>query len=365
MATDSPKFLFAGGGTGGHLFPALAIAEALRKKSPSAEFLFVGTRNRIESRVVPEFGFPFRTVWISGFQRRRILSNILIPLKVGVSLIQSFFLIKQFKPDVVVGTGSYVCAPVLFMASVLGIPTVLHESNSYPGITTKLLARRMTKVFTAFESVARWLPERTTLERVGTPTRLSLGTISREEGCSAFGLDSSRKVVLVTGGSLGAKSINTAVHVSLEKLLALEVQLIWQTGSADFERIRQSIGKQQVGWVGPFIKNMAEAYAAADLIIARSGATTVAELCVVGKPAVLVPYPHAAEDHQTHNARALEDAGAAVMISDLELPTRLMNIVTALLREEKRRQQMVDAFRSMGQQDAGRTVAGKILDLIR
>jgi len=356
--------MFAGGGTGGHLFPALALAETLRILRPDAEFLFVGTRDRIESRVVPEHGFPFRAIWISGYQRRRILRNVLVPLKVVVSLLQSFFLIKRFKPDLVVGTGSYVCAPVLFMASVIGIPTVLHESNSYPGITTKLLARRMTKVYTAFESVARWLPGVASLDTIGTPTRLSLGTVSREKGCAAFGVDASRTIVLITGGSLGAASVNRAVLDNIDKLLALDIQLIWQTGNADIDRVRKSVGNKAAGWIGPFITNMAEAYAAADLIVARSGATTVAELCVVGKPAILIPYPHAAEDHQTHNARALEEVGAAVMIPDLELPTRFVEIVTALLRDAVRRRNMKEAFQRFGRQHAGTTIAKKILELV-
>lgn len=364
MATDKPKFLLAGGGTGGHLFPALAMAEALRKERPGAEFLFVGTRTKIESRVIPEQGFAFKAIWISGFQRRRIVRNILVPLKVVVSVLQSFFVIKRFKPDAVIGTGSYVCAPVLFTASLLGIPTVLHESNSYPGITTKLLARKMTIIFAGFESVARWLPDLKTFETVGTPTRMSLGTITREDGCSSFGLDPSRKVVLITGGSLGAVPINTAVLRHLDQLTALGAQLIWQTGDIDFDRVRRSIEGKSLGWVGPFIKKMPEAYAAADLIIARAGAATVAELGVVAKPVVLIPYPHAAEDHQTHNARVLEEAGAAMMIRDLELPTRFLESVTDLLRNETRRQKMTEAFRRLRRTDIGTTIALKILKLL-
>lgn len=357
--------MLAGGGTGGHLFPALAIADEIRRLEPNAAFLFLGTKGKIEARVVPQRGYPFRTIWISGFHRRLTLDNLLFPLKVLVSLVQSFFLIRQFKPDIVVGTGGYVCGPILFMASVHGIPTVIHESNSYPGVTTRILAARASVVFIAFEEARRWLKRTDPVVLVGTPTRDALGTISEEAGIAAFGLDQGKRTLLVFGGSLGAASINNAILASLDEFTQKGIQLIWQTGQGDFERIRSAIGVRPSVWVGPFIDKMEYAFGAADLVVCRAGATTLAELTRVGKPALLVPYPHAAGDHQTHNARSLTDAGAAVMMTDQSLAKGLGPSCLALLENPARLRQMSAASKRLGKPGAGPEIAAAIRRIIR
>lgn len=356
--------LLSGGGTGGHLFPALAIAEEVQKLEPATEFLFVGTRGKIEASIVPQRGYPFRSIWISGFHRRLTIENLLFPVKVIVSLIQSLMILRKFKPDVVIGTGGYVCGPVLFVATRLGIPTVVHESNSYPGITTRLLASRVQKVYIAFESTKQWLRTIGNVELLGTPTRDSLGTVSKQEGRSFFGLDEYRPTLLIVGGSLGAASINSAVLSSLDVLIRSGVQLIWQTGQSDHERVQQALGSRKVGWLGAFIDRMEFALGAADAVACRAGATTLAELTRIGKPAILIPYPHAAADHQRHNAQALADAGAAVMIEDNEVAQKLGTTVVDLLNDTSRLKAMSSASRALGRPDAGPTIARKVLEFL-
>ena len=364
MGKDAPNILVAGGGTGGHLFPALAIADEIKKLQPKTGILFLGTKGRIEARVVPQRGYPFRTIWISGFHRRLALDNFLFPLKVLVSLVQSFFVIRQFRPDVVLGTGGYVCGPILFIASVLGIPTVIHESNSYPGVTTRFLAARVSKIFIAFEAARRWLKRTDHVTVVGTPTRDILGTISKDEGRMFFHIAPDKKTLLVFGGSLGAASINNAVLASLDDLLHAGVQLVWQTGHSDHERVREAVGKREVGWLGAFIDKMEYAFGAADLVICRAGATTLAELTRVSKPAIVVPYPHAAGDHQTHNARSLADAGAAVMIADHDVRQNLKDIALGLLNNPQQLEQMSKASAQLGKPQAGREIAAEILGMV-
>lgn len=363
MANESPRILLAGGGTGGHLFPALALADEIKKLRPGVQFLFIGTKGKLEARVVPQRGYPFRTIWISGFHRRLTVDNLLFPLKVVVSLIQSLFLIRRFQPHAVVGTGGYVCGPILFAATVLGIPTVVHESNSYPGVTTRLVAGRATKVYIAFEATRQWLKRSDNVELVGTPTRDTLGTISKEEGRRFFGLAVKQKTVLVFGGSLGATSVNNAVLGSLDDLVEAGIQLIWQTGEVDYERIRRAVAGRAIGWLGAFIDRMECAFAAADVVVCRAGAVTLAELTRVGKAAILVPYPYAAADHQTHNARSLVDAGAALTIADREVAQKLRPVLVDLLRDESRIEQMSASCARLGKPKAGQEIAAKILEL--
>ena len=365
MGNNAPHILVAGGGTGGHLFPALAIADEIKKLRPDAEFLFIGNKGKIEARVVPQRGHTFRTIWISGFHRRLTIDNLLFPLKVLVSLVQSFFVIRQFRPDVALGTGGYVCGPVLFVASTLKVPIVLHEANSYPGITTRMLASRATKIFIAFDDVKRWLKRTDRVTISGTPTREILGTVSPSVSREFFQLDPNKKTLLVFGGSLGATSVNNAVLETLDDLLHGGIQLIWQTGQTDFERVRSAIGTMSVGWVGVFIDRMEFAFAASDLVVCRGGATTLAELTRVGKPAIIIPYPHAAGDHQLHNARSLADAGAAVMIVDQDARQTLSSVALGLLRDPERLENMGRTSALLGKPEAGRLIATEILEMVR
>jgi UDP-N-acetylglucosamine--N-acetylmuramyl-(pentapeptide) pyrophosphoryl-undecaprenol N-acetylglucosamine transferase len=331
------RVIFAGGGTGGHLFPALAIAEEVRVREPAAAVLFVGTKDKIEARVVPQLGWEFRTIWISGFHRTMRLSNVLFPVKVLVSLVQSIAIIRKFKPDVVVGTGGYVAGPVLRAAIMRGVPTLLQEGNSYPGVTTRVLASKVRELHLTFESSRKYFARQDNIFVTGHPTRPGLASVTRSEGLSYFGMapGKDQKTLLVFGGSLGAHTINRAVEKHLQALMANNVRLLWQTGKEDFPwaqslaaALAPAGGEVQV-WVSAFIDRMDCAYQAADLVVARSGATTIAEIVRLGKPAILVPYPHAAADHQTENARSLVEAGAAELVVDSEVEEKLLGSVLA------------------------------------
>lgn len=356
--------LFAAGGTGGHLYPAIAIAEEIQKLDRSATAEFVGTSQKIEARVVPQKGYRFHTIWISGFSRRVRLSNLLFPLKVIVSLVQSFFVIKKVKPDIVIGTGGYVCGPILFTASVLKIPTIVHESNSYPGVTARMLASRVTKVFITFEVTKQWLSPAASVEVVGNPTREELSHVTREEGSAFFGLSPAKKTVFAFGGSLGAASINKAIPALIEDAVSNNYQVIWQTGEADWKsasEVRQHTNIK----VMKYVDRMDCGYAAADVIISRSGATTLAELTRLGKPAVLVPYPYAAANHQELNAKTMVDSGAAIMIHDSALSSKLVPTVTQLLNDPTAREQMTNRSLRLGKPNAGKMIAEKILRMVK
>jgi UDP-N-acetylglucosamine--N-acetylmuramyl-(pentapeptide) pyrophosphoryl-undecaprenol N-acetylglucosamine transferase len=348
----------AAGGTGGHVFPAIAIADEIKKLRSNTEFLFVGTKGKIESRVIPQRGYLLAFIWISGFHRSVWRDNLLFPIKVLVSLLQSFFLIKRFQPDIVIGTGGYVCGPVLYIASLLGIPTVVHESNSFPGITTRMLSTRATRIFTAFDTTARWLKRKDNIELTGTPTRDVLGTISREDGIRFFNLDPLKKTVFVFGGSLGAASINEAVKLLLNDFIDSNIQLIWQTGKTDAALARENVIMKNC-WVNTFIDEIEYAYAAADVIVCRAGAT----ITRLGKASILIPYPHAAADHQTFNAQTLVDAGAALMIADQDVKMKLKVVLNSIINNNKKLKQMNEASRVVGKPNAGREIAQRILEL--
>ncbi len=347
------------------MYPALAIADEIKKQRPDAEFLFVGTKGKIEARVVPQRGFRFATIWISGVRRNLSPTNLLFPVKVVVSLVQSFFLIRQFRPDAIVGTGGYVCGPILYMGNLMRIPTVIHESNSFPGVTTRMLAAGATIVFTAFEATARWLGTKTRVELVGTPTRSALEGVSREAAIGFFGLDPRKQTVLVFGGSLGATSVNRALMAIAPTLAAEDIQFIWQTGEMDLENVKENIGSRAVGWIGKYIDRMDFAYAAADVVVSRSGATTIAELTRVGKASILVPYPFAAADHQTLNARTMEERGAAIVVPDAAVGERLESALRGLLADPAKRSSVEAAAKSLGRPDAGEVIAAKILGIMK
>ena len=364
MSNEKLKILIAAGGTGGHVFPAIAIADEIKKLRSNAEFLFVGTKGKIESRVVPQRGYVMACIWISGFHRSVRIENLLFPIKVFVSLVQSFFLIKRFQPNIVIGTGGYVCGPVLYVASLLGIPTVVHESNSFPGITTRMLSTRATRIFTAFDATARWLKRKDNIELSGTPTRDVLGTVSREDGIKFFNLDPSKKTVFVFGGSLGAASINEAIKSLVHDVSGFTIQWIWQTGKTDAALAKEMAAIKNC-WVNTFIDKIENAYAAADLVVCRAGATTLAELTRLGKTSILIPYPHAAADHQTFNAQTLVNAGAAVMIADRDVKMKLKDVIHSLLNDDKKCRQMNEASLALGKPNAGREIAQRILELAR
>jgi UDP-N-acetylglucosamine--N-acetylmuramyl-(pentapeptide) pyrophosphoryl-undecaprenol N-acetylglucosamine transferase len=364
------SIVFAGGGTGGHLFPAIAIAEEIRKHEPTAEITFVGTRHKIEARVVPQHGFRFETIWVSGFRRKFTPENILFPVKFVVSIAQSFFLMWRVRPDVVVGTGGYVCGPPLFAALVMGIPTLIQEQNSYPGVTTRLLASRASEVHLSFKSSQRHLKRLDNVRMSGNPTRAGIAKISRPAGAVHFGISPSKPTLLVFGGSLGASSINNAVQKLLPQLIANGIQLIWQTGEIDYDRIRAETNRmieisRGVIMVHRFIERMEHAYAACDLAVCRAGATTVAELAKAGVASILVPYPYAAADHQTENAKAMLESGAAVIIRDAELGEKLLTTIEILLANPTQLQLMRAKALEVGNPEATGVLARAVVNLAK
>lgn len=360
----SARIIFSGGGTGGHLFPAIAIAEELKKLDPRAEILFVGTKDKIEAQVVPDAGYTFRSIWISGFRRGVSMDNILFPLKVGVALMQAKSIIREFKPSVVVGTGGYVSGPVVFAATLFKLPTIIQEQNSYPGFTTRLLARRVNEVHITFEVTKQYLGRTEGVYLSGNPTRSDLENVNITKAFNYFGFNQNedRRTVLIFGGSLGATTINNAVDKNLDDIIKNEIRLIWQTGKANYAHSVQLSKKypKTAIWVQPFIDRMDYAYAVSNLVVCRSGATTIAELTRLGKPAILVPYPHATANHQTDNAKALTNFSAAVMLNDNEVSDKLLQTVLSLF-DDSRLKEMSERSKQLGKPDAGKIIAERVL----
>jgi len=360
--------LFAGGGTGGHLYPAIAIAEEIRQRRPDAEITFVGTDNSIEARVVPTQGFRFASIWISGFKRKMSLDMPLFFVKLVVACGQSLVLIRKLRPDVVVGTGGYVCGPPLYVASLLGLPTLIQEQNSFPGVTTRMLASRMNEVHISFETAKRQMKRLDNVFVTGNPTRAAIGTIQRAEGARFFGIDPLKKTLVVVGGSQGAASINNAMLGILREIQAMHVQLVWVTGSDDFARIEGAVQETGLGEAAgvklfQYLETMENVYAVADLAVCRSGATTIAELTRAGVPSVLIPYPFAAADHQTENAKAVAESGAAVVVRDREMGETLLRTIRDLLGDPQRLESMAAKARAQGAPQATETLATAALRL--
>ena len=358
------RVVFAGGGTGGHLYPAIAIAEALRAKHVGVEILFIGTANGLESRVVPAHGYPFEAIPVTGFRRQFSTENLLFAGRLAAAFIRSRGILKRFRPDAVVGTGGYVCGPPLLAASLLGVRTLVQEQNSYPGVTTRLLAHRVDEVHIAFEQSRKFLPRARLIRLSGNPVRRQIGTVGRADGAAALGLDPAEKTVLVFGGSQGAASLNAALQESLDGLLGAGLQVVWLTGRSAYEEIRTRWGEGRDRLrIYPYLERMEQGYAAADLALCRAGATTIAELTCAGVPSILVPYPHAAADHQTENAKSVAEAGAALLIPDGEIRRRLFLEVTGLMNDPERLAGMAARARARGFPHAAETLADAIVQL--
>ncbi len=355
------RIIIAGGGTGGHVFPALAIRQAIAQREPDARVTFVGTKRGIEARVIPQAGETLKTIWISGFSRSQPAQNLLLPLKLLTSFLQSFVLHLAFRPQVVIGTGGYVTGPVLWIAQRLRIPTILQEQNSFPGWTTKKLARRATAVCIGFED-ARKRINSSHVHYTGNPLRSSFRTLRREEARVNWPLDPARKTLLVIGGSLGARSINEALGRLLPELLKI-YNVIWQTGKPGVPKgvdasLIQTAERDKHLKVQNFIEDMPGAYAMADLAICRAGAMTLAELAVAGVPAILVPFPFATDDHQTVNARSVVSVGGAKLIADHDLsPELLRTTVEECIADESILRAMSGAMKSLARPEAALEVA--------
>ncbi len=357
---DHYRFMISGGGTGGHIFPALAIGKALKQRFPNCEIEFVGARGRMEMEKIPEEGFPIHGLWISGLQRKLTIQNLLFPSKVISSLTKSYFLLKKFKPHAVIGVGGYASGPLLYVAGLMKIPTVIQEQNSYPGITNKLLGKKVDKILTAFDGPEKYLPAEK-IRKTGNPVRkdiLNIGEL-KQEALAFFNLKSDMPVILALGGSLGARTINTVLENNLKILAENKVQLIWQTGKSYTGNAEPVLGMRV-----PFIKRMDLAYAAADVVISRAGALSISELCITGKPCILMPSPNVAEDHQTKNAMTLVKVGAAILVKDSEAGEKLMDEVLKLTADSNQKQKLSEAILTLAKPDATEHIVDEIVNLI-
>jgi UDP-N-acetylglucosamine--N-acetylmuramyl-(pentapeptide) pyrophosphoryl-undecaprenol N-acetylglucosamine transferase len=359
------RIIIAGGGTGGHIFPAIAIANAIKKADDRVKILFVGAKGKMEMEKIPQAGYQISGLDIAGFNRSSLIKNIGLPFKLVKSFFQVRSIVRAFAPDAVIGVGGYSSFPVLRYAQAKGIPTFIHESNSFAGKSNILLGKKATAVFVASEGMEKFFPPGKII-KTGNPVRKTIAqaAISRDEAVRFFSLDPGKKTVLVVGGSLGAKSINETIDKHLDDLLASDLQLIWQTGKP-YEAIasQRAAGKADV-WTGAFITQMEYAYAAADIVVSRAGAMAITELCVVKKPVVFVPYPYAAEDHQTANAQNLVKKQAALMVKDNEALDKLVPMIVALARDEQRQDELKKNIAALAVYDADEQIAKKILDLI-
>lgn len=361
----SKRVIIAGGGTGGHIFPAIAIANALKKIDEMIEILFVGANGRMEMEKVPQAGYKIEGLDIAGFNRSSLIKNVGLPFKLAKSFLQVRSIVKRFKPDAVIGVGGYSSFPVLKVAQVKGIPTFIHESNSFAGKSNMMLGKKATKIFTGTDGMEKFFPKEKIMI-TGNPVRKSItdASVSRSEGIRFFSLDQSKVTVLVVGGSLGAKSINAAIDKGLDELLDAGLQVIWQTGKPYAETAKHRAEDKQGVWVNDFITQMEFAYAAADIVVARAGAMTVAELCVAKKPVLFVPYPFAAEDHQTVNAMTLIKKNAALMVRDSEAMQKLVFMTIELAKDKGKQEELKNNISKLAINDADMKIAEEILKLI-
>jgi UDP-N-acetylglucosamine--N-acetylmuramyl-(pentapeptide) pyrophosphoryl-undecaprenol N-acetylglucosamine transferase len=361
------RVLLAAGGTGGHVYPAIAIADAVKELSSDSDVIFVGTRDRMEWQAVPGAGYEIKSVWISGFHRRLTPQNLLFPIKLVVSLIQSFSILKRFKPDVVVACGGFAAGPVGWVAAKLGIPIAIQEQNSYPGVTNRLLAKHAEKIFTAFEAAEQFLPKQK-IELTGNPVRSSLTVQNRQVALKHFGFTGDRPVLLILGGSGGALALNDAVAARLDELHNDSgIQIIWQCGKKYYEEISGNINEEEYPNLKllDYIDNMPAAYGAATLVLTRAGASTCSELMMIGKPSVLVPSPNVAGDHQTKNAASMVDEGASVLIAEKELKEALTDRVPSLLQDNDKLKEMSDAALNLAKPDAAKEISKKLFELAK
>ena len=361
----SKRIIIAGGGTGGHIFPAIAIANALKKIDTGIEILFVGAKGKMEMEKVPQAGYNIRGIDIAGFNRSSLIKNISLPFKLVKSFLQVRTIVKNFRPDAIIGVGGYSSFPVLRYGQAKGIPTFIHESNSFAGKSNILLGKKATKVFVATDGMEKFFPPDKILI-TGNPVRstISQSVVTRSEGIKFFGLDENKKTVFAVGGSLGAKSINDSISRHLDELLNAGLQLIWQTGKPYAEQAKESVkGKSSVS-ANEFITQMDCAYAAADIVVSRAGAMAIAELCVVRKPVLFVPYPFAAEDHQTVNAKSLVDKNAALMVKDSEALDNVVPTIIDLANDNNRQIELKKNIGTLAITDADKRIAEEVLRLI-
>jgi UDP-N-acetylglucosamine--N-acetylmuramyl-(pentapeptide) pyrophosphoryl-undecaprenol N-acetylglucosamine transferase len=361
------RIIISGGGTGGHIYPAIAIANAILKEVPDAEILFVGALGKMEMEKVPKAGYRIVGLPIVGIKRELSLDNLAFPFKLVNSLLKARDVVKEFKPDVAVGVGGFASGPLLMMASLAGVPILIQEQNSYAGLTNKLLAKRAAKICVAYPGMEAFFPKEK-LVLLGNPVRSDIVDVSgrRNEALVHFDLSPERKTLFVMGGSLGARSINESINKGLEELVAAGYQILWQTGKGFIEKAKESIQKLSSERVKAFefIYEMDLAYAVADVVVSRAGALSVSELCLAGKPAILVPYPAAAEDHQTKNALNLTEQHAAILVKDQNTEDELVSKAMDLLKNDVRQSELVANITKLGRPSAADDIAAEVLKLI-
>jgi len=363
-----PRFIISGGGTGGHIFPAIAIANALKRLRPDAEILFVGAQGKMEMEKVPAAGYSIIGLNISGIERSLSAKNLMFPFKLGGSLLQSLLILREFKPDAVIGVGGFASGPVMLAASLRGIPTLIQEQNSYAGITNKVLGKRAKRICVAYPDMERFFPAGR-IVLTGNPVRQDILSMEgkREAGHKTFNLDPTKKTLLVIGGSLGARSINLSVEAHIEAFIKADVQVVWQTGKLFIDQALKAVETKGAKnfRVQAFITTMDQVYAVADVVLSRAGASSISELCIVGKPSVLVPFPFAAEDHQTENAMALVKRNAAILVPDSKAKDEACQQALALLDDDARRNELSANIREMALPNADTDIAEEVLRISR
>lgn len=359
------KIILSGGGTGGHIYPAIAIANEMKRRYPDSEFLFVGAKDRMEMEKVPQAGYNIEGLWISGIQRKLTMKNLMFPFKLISSLLRSRKIIKQFNPDVVVGTGGFASGPLLQVAAGKGIPSLIQEQNSFPGITNRILGKKVDKICVAYDNLERFFPKEKII-KTGNPIREGLLNIENKsiESKDTFGLKHGKFTVLVLGGSLGAARINQLIEEKLSFFANNNVELIWQCGKLYYS-LYKKYNKNEYVQVHAFLNEMDKAYAAAEIIISRAGASSVSELCVVGKPVVFIPSPNVAEDHQSKNAKAIVDQNAALMVRENELDEQFENVFLSLISSSERRKELSGNIKDLALVDATRDIANEIEKLLK
>lgn len=369
MSTRQPyRLIISGGGTGGHIFPALAIANTFKQRHPDADILFVGAEGRMEMTRVPEAGYKIIGLWISGLQRRLTWSNLSFPIKLISSYFKAGKIIKDFKPDAVIGTGGYASGPIMLAATKNKIPSLIQEQNSYAGLTNKRLGQKVQRVCVAYPGMEKYFPEQK-LIFTGNPVRKDIIDLEfkRDKALVQFAFDADVKTLLILGGSLGAKTINESVLAHIDKLIDAQVQVIWQTGKVYYESVKAQVSNKDLRKIRihDFLKQMDLAYAASDVVISRAGALSISELCLAKRPTILVPSPNVAEDHQTRNAMSLVNEQAAMMIKDAEASSQLIDAALKLLYDESQCQKFSENISKLGKPDAAEQIVNEIEKLIK
>lgn len=361
------KIIISGGGTGGHVFPAIAIAKAIKTIEPNADILFVGAKGKIEMEKVPKAGFPIKGLWISGFHRQLTLRNLMFPFKLISSLYKAWSILRKFKPDAAVGVGGYASGPTLEMSTRLGVPALIQEQNSYAGVTNKLLSTKVEKVCVAYDNMERFFGDKVVL--TGNPVREEITQIEgkKEEAQSHFDLKPDKHTVLIIGGSLGARTVNNAMEDNFEIIKNQKnIQYIWQCGKLYFDEFQtKETAKLPNIHLTKFIDRMDLAYAIADIVISRAGATSISELCLVGKPTILVPSPNVAEDHQTKNAMALVEKDAAILVRDADASEKMILTAQSVLSNDEQSAELSENIKKLGKKNAAEVIAREVLSLVK